>query len=199
MSKRNLLIAIEGIDGSGKTTLAQGLVKELNNRGFLAHYTMEPTRNRIGELIRTLTPDYRDPRIEALLYAADRLHHYLNEIKVKLEEGYIVVADRYVYSSIAYQGALGAPIDWIISLNRHVPKPHIAFYIDIPIEEALKRIQASRPNRSFYEKINILEKVRMIYLDLVAKGELIQLDGMKPPKILIQEALEIIENYLRNL
>lgn len=197
MSRRGLLIAVEGIDGAGKTTLARGIVKRIQDKGMLAHYTMEPTHNLIGELIRSLTIEYRDPRIEALLYAADRLHHYLNEIKVKLDEGYIVVVDRYIYSSIAYQGALGAPIDWIRLLNRYVPKPHLAFYIDIPIDVALKRIKTSRLKHSFYEEPGILERARRIYLDLVSQGELILLDGTKPPEIIIDKALGIIENYLR--
>ncbi len=191
-NKKGLLIAIEGIDGAGKTTLAKGIVEVLRKRGLKTEYTMEPTRELIGNLIRSLPEEYRDGRIEALLYAADRLHHYVKYIRPRLEAGIIVVVDRYVHSSIAYQGALGAPIEWIRTLNNQVKYPDIAFYIDVSVDLALNRISNSGRKKTFYEKRELLYRVRRIYLELVEKGELILLDGTKDIHSLINKAVSII-------
>ncbi len=195
-SKRGLLVAIEGIDGAGKTTLAKGIVYSLRTRGLQADYTMEPTRELIGNLIRSLPEEYRDGRIEALLYAADRLYHYQTYIKPRLENGIIVVVDRYIHSSIAYQGALGAPIDWIKTLNNQVKYPDIAFYVDVSVDVALSRISNSGRRKTFYERKELLNKVRKIYLDLVKIGELILLDGTMGADELVNKALNIILNRI---
>ena len=191
-STKGLLIAIEGIDGAGKTTLAKGIVSSLRKEGIPADYTMEPTRELIGNLIRSLPDEYRDGRIEALLYAADRIHHYEKYIKPRLEAGIIVVVDRYIHSSIAYQGALGAPIHWIKTLNSQVKYPDLAFYIDVTVDLALSRISNSGRRKTFYEKRELLEKVRNIYLSLVEQGELILLDGTLGVNSLISEAVKTI-------
>ncbi len=195
-NKKGLLIAIEGIDGAGKTTLAKGIVYSLRARGLQADYTMEPTRELIGNLIRSLPEEYRDGRIEALLYAADRLHHYQTYIKPRLDSGVIVIVDRYIHSSIAYQGALGAPIDWIKILNNQVKYPDIAFYVDVSVDIALSRISNSGRKKTFYEKKELLNKVREIYLDLVKSGELILLDGTMSADELVNRALNIILNRI---
>lgn len=192
LNKKGLLIAIEGIDGAGKTTLAKGIVFSLKARNLQADYTMEPTRELIGNLIRSLPEEYRDGRIEALLYAADRLYHYQTYIKPRLESGIIVVVDRYVHSSIAYQGALGAPIDWIKTLNSQVKYPDIAFYVDVSVDLALSRISNSGRKRTFYERRELLNKVREIYLNLVKSGELILLDGTMSADELVNKALNMI-------
>ncbi len=193
---KGLLVAIEGIDGSGKTTLAKNLVNRLQGKGYKVHYTFEPTHSIIGKLLRELPDNYRSPLIETLLYAADRVHHYLSEIKTKIDEGYIVIVDRYIHSSIAYQGALGAPLQWIIEVNRHVPKPDLAFYIDVPVEVAIQRLEASRKKKTFYEKKELLRKVRRIYLELVDKGELILLNGLEKPEEITRKAYNKILSFL---
>ncbi len=192
LNKKGLLVAIEGIDGAGKTTLAKGIVSSLRAHGLKADYTMEPTRELIGNLIRSLPNEYRDGRIEALLYAADRLYHYESYIKPRLENGVIVVVDRYIHSSIAYQGALGAPIEWIRTLNSQVKYPDIAFYVDISVDMALSRISNSGRKKTFYERKELLKKVREIYLGLVKDGELILLDGTISADKLVASALRII-------
>ncbi len=194
---KGLLVAIEGIDGSGKTTLAKNLVNKLQDKGYRVHYTFEPTRSIIGRLIRELPDEYRSPLIETLLYAADRVYHYLSEIKVKVNEGCIVIVDRYVYSSIAYQGALGAPLQWIREVNKYAPKPDLAFYIDVPVEVALQRLESTRKKKTFYEKRDLLERVRRIYLELVNAGELILLNGLEEPEEIARKACDRILSFLR--
>ncbi len=195
---KGILVAIEGIDGSGKTTLAKNLVNKLQDEGYRVHYTFEPTHSIIGRLIRELPDEYRSPLVETLLYAADRIHHYLSEIKVKVNEGYIVIVDRYVYSSIAYQGALGAPLQWIREVNRYAPKPDLAFYIDVPVEVAIQRLESTRKKKTFYEKRDLLERARRIYLELVNEGELVLLNGLEKPEEITRKAYDRILLFLRS-
>jgi len=108
------LIVFEGIDGSGKTTQAKILARRLNNQGLKASYSKEPTEGVIGRFIRQevlANGQITDPRAVVLLYAADRSTH-LNS--VVFSDDVINIFDRFYYSSVAYQGALGVPIDYIL-------------------------------------------------------------------------------------
>jgi len=119
--KRGLLICIEGLDKSGKTTQSRLLVESLRNKGFDAVYTTEPSNGEIGRFIRRYILQRRERvsiSVEALLFAADRIDHVEREIKPLLNDGKIVVSDRYVYSSLAYQGAAGLDVEWIKEINR---------------------------------------------------------------------------------
>ena len=172
---RGLLIAIEGIDGAGKTTQAKRLVNWLRRRGLKAMYTYEPTRSSVGRIIRTrIARGESDGELDALLFAADRLLHYRHVIEPALKDGYHVVSDRYVHSSIAYQGALTGDAGWVRELNRFVPKPDLAVYIDVAEEVGLSRLGRSR---TVYERLELLRDVRRIYLELCEKGELSRIDG----------------------
>lgn len=177
-----MLICIEGLDKSGKTTQARLLVENLRGMGFDAYYTSEPSDGEIGRFIEryVLRRDKRIPiPAEALLFAADRVDHVEREIKPLLSEGKIVVSDRYIYSSIAYQGAAGLDIGWIMEVNKMVPKPDLAIYLDVPVEVVMKRIQRRR-RRSIMESLEVQTKVREIYLRLVEEGHLILIDGNRP-------------------
>jgi dTMP kinase len=109
VSKRGVFICVEGLDGCGKTTQAKLLVKKLQ-KSYKAVYTAEPSRGKIGVFIRKRCL-YGEKRLssvaEALLFAADRVEHVENEILPAVGKGQLVVSDRYVYSSLAYQGAGG--------------------------------------------------------------------------------------------
>ncbi|OYT53221.1 MAG: dTMP kinase [Desulfurococcales archaeon ex4484_217_2] len=199
MLNKGCLIAIEGIDGSGKTTIAKKIVEWLNERNIKALYTSEPTRSPIGLLIKDkiISAEKRqDARIEALLFAADRLWHVINEILPSLSKNIIVVTDRYYFSSIAYQGALGAPISWIKELNKFAPKPDLSIYIDITPEEAIRRKSRQGDVKKLFENIRYLSKVREIYLDMVRNGELTLINGMEPLEKVIDEALALVKKLL---
>ena len=198
MRRKGTLIAIEGLDGSGKTTISKAIVKWLSNIGLDAMYTAEPSTSPIGELIRSkiILGEFRkDARIEALLFAADRLWHVLYEIKPLLEKGKIVVTDRYYFSSIAYQGALGIDLEWIKILNRFVVKPDLAIYIDVTPEEALAR-KKKEGLKILFENLEYLRRVRQIYLDMVNSGELYLVDGMKKLEGVLSDVKSIIGNLL---
>lgn len=197
MRRKGILIAIEGLDGSGKTTISKALVEWMRSRGFNAIYTAEPSTSPIGELIRSeiiSSRIRRDSRIEALLFAADRLWHVLYEIEPSLNEGRVVVTDRYYFSSIAYQGALNVDIEWIRVLNKFAIKPDVAIYIDVVPEEALKR-KKKGGLKILFENIEYLRKVRQIYLELVSYGELRLVNGMRDFKEVLREVKSIV-NYL---
>jgi len=199
MSKRGVFICIEGIDASGKTTHARRLVENLLRNGLDAVYTTEPTSGEIGRLIRThiLQSQKRVPSvIEALLFAVDRIEHVENMIKPALREGKIVVSDRYVYSSLAYQGAAGLDLKWVEEINKFAILPDLAVYIDIPAEVVFKRL---RRKMSIMENFQTQCKVREVYLKLVKDGRLMLIDGNRPAgeveKHILATVLHFIEKH----
>ncbi|MGP3667861.1 MAG: dTMP kinase [Candidatus Bathyarchaeota archaeon] len=193
---RGVLIAIEGIDGAGKTTQAYMLVERLRSIGLKAEYTMEPTYGRIGDILRLHVSRMRrrEPIYEALLYAADRFEHVKFFIKPKLRNGCIVVSDRYLYSNIAYQGAAGVDEEWIRKLNFFAPKPDLTIYIDIKPREGLKR---KKGEKSVFEKLEYEEKVRKIYLKIAKSEKFIIVDGVKDVKAVHEEIFRNVCKLLR--
>jgi len=187
----SMLIAVEGIDGAGKDTLAAGLARELSARGVRVVVTGEPSEGPIGRIIREmLGRGQMDQRIAALLFAADRLWHFENVIKPALANCHMVITVRYVESSVAYQGAAGVPIEWIEAINP-VPRPDMTILIDVPVEEALRRI-AGRARLDVFERREYLERVREIYLARARKIGAVVLDGTRPPSELVAEALNAL-------
>jgi dTMP kinase len=194
--RKGVFVCIEGIDGSGKTTHAHILVNALTRRGYKAVYTTEPSRGVYGKTIRkhVLQGDSRlAPIVEAVLFAADRLDHVENEVKPLLEAGKMVVCDRYVYSSIAYQGAAGLSTEWIRDINRHAVKPDFAVYIDAHPETVIKRI---RRRKSVMETLQTQRNVRELYLEMVRKRELERVDGDQPIKEVSRAIEDIVVEFL---
>jgi len=200
MGRRGILICIEGLDKSGKTTQSLLLVEALKREGFDAVYTSEPSSGEIGKFIKRYVLGQKEKRIpvaaEALLFAADRAEHVEREIKPLLEEGKIVISDRYVYSSIAYQGAAGLDIGWIEEINRMVPEPDLALYIDVPVEVVIRRFK-KRKDRTIMENPEVQRNVREIYLKLVKEGKLIMIDGNRSIKSVFSQIRRIVLNYLK--
>ncbi len=160
-----MFIVFEGIDASGKETQAKLLAKALKKKGHKVEIFDFPNyKNPIGKLIGKFLEKKVELDVEtrALLYAADRKFE-LKGIKRALDEGKIVIADRYCYSNIAYQGSLGANISWLASLDSRLVFPDIVFYIDIPPKEALRR--KTKKDR-YASKKEFLEKVRETYIDM---------------------------------
>lgn len=197
--KRGFLICIEGLDKSGKTTQSRLLVENLRDMGFDALYTSEPSDGEIGRFIERyiLRRNRRIPiPAEALLFAADRVDHVEREIKPLLDEGKIVISDRYIYSSLAYQGAAGLDLQWIMEINKMVPRPDLAIYLDVPVEVVMKRIQMGR-RRTVMENLEVQTRVREIYLKLVEDGFLILIDGNRPIMEVAQDIQRIVLERLK--
>lgn len=169
--KKNLFIAIEGIDGSGKSTQAKNIAKRLEAEGHKVYLTFEPTDMRIGKMIRSILggKEKADEKVIAALFVADRLDHLLHEtngIIKKLEEGYTVITDRYYFSSYAYHGA-HVDMDWVIASNNMAAqtlKPDVNIFVDVSPEVAMKRINANRESIEIYETLDNLKAVQAQYL-----------------------------------
>jgi len=197
-TKIGVFICVEGIDGSGKTTQSRLLVKNLRKKGFDTVYTAEPSQGVVGKFIKKtiLHGEKRNSVIiEALLFAADRVDHLEREVKPALEKGIIVICDRYLYSSLAYQGAAGLDLNWIQEINKWAIQPHLSIFIDVPPEVVIKRLNRKK---SVMETIENQRKVRKVYLRLVEEKKLVLVDGNKPINEVAKEILNIVLEHLRS-
>lgn len=200
MSK-GLFITFEGGEGCGKTTVIKALEQELNKEGLDILITREPGGSVIAEQIRNIILDKKntlmDPKTEALLYAASRRQHLVEIVIPALKRGTIVLSDRYLDSSLAYQGyARGIGIDDVLSINRFAiadTMPDLTFFLDLKPEEGLKRIALHRSNevnRLDLEKLSFHQKVYEAYKLLLEKY---------PDRILRIDASQIIEEEVKQI
>lgn len=196
MKSKGAFICFEGLDGCGKTTQARILVAKLRKSHY-AVYTSEPSYGKIGAFIRN-SYLYGAKRvssaIEALLFAADRLDHLKSEIVPALKEGRLVISDRYLYSSLAYQGAAGLDLSWIEKINEHALRPDFAVFIDVDPKIVMQRLKRKK---SVMEDLETQQKVREIYLEFVEKGRLVRIDGNKPKNAVTTELLVALLGFLR--
>jgi dTMP kinase len=198
VSKKGAFICIEGLDGCGKTTQAKLLVAKLR-KSHNAVYTAEPSRGKIGVFIREncLYGEKRvSSEVEALLFAADRVDHIENEIRPALNDGKLVVSDRYVYSSLAYQGATGLSIDWIEAINANALRPDLAIFLDVAPKTVMQRL---KEKKSVMETLETQQKVREFYLKFVEKGALVRVDGNQAKEGVTEALLAVVLNFLASL
>jgi len=198
MPNRGVFICIEGIDASGKTTQARRLVRSLRLRGLEAVYTTEPSTGEVGRLISryVLNRKKRVPvAVEALLFAADRADHVEKKIKPALQKGKIVVCDRYVYSTLAYQGAADLDLKWIEQINRFALVPDLALFLDAPPEVVVERMRP-KPKRSVMETLQNQRRVRDVYLRMVKEGRLMRIDGNKSVYDVAADILKVVVDFL---
>jgi dTMP kinase len=197
LKRRGFFICVEGLDGCGKTTQAKILVRKLRRMGYNTVYTAEPSHGKIGRFIKRYCL-HRGKRIssivEALLFAADRYEHVENEIIPALKDGKVVVSDRYMYSSLAYQGAAGLSLDWIRRVNEHAVTPNLAIFIDVEPDTVIHRL---KPKKSVMENLETQLKVREVYMKFVENGELVKVDGNKSKGEVAEEILSIVLNSLK--
>jgi dTMP kinase len=196
MKKNGVFICVEGLDASGKTTQSKLLVRNLQRQGFDAVYTTEPSYGRIGRLIRKhvlIGKSRLSAVLEALLFAADRVDHLEKEVTPVLQADKIVVTDRYLYSSLAYQGAAGLDLKWIEEVNRWATKPDMTIYIDVSPEIVLQRLKRKK---SVMETLRNQRRVREIYLKLVKDYGLSVVDGNKSKRVVAQEIMDVVTNFL---
>lgn len=172
--KNNLFVVFEGLDGSGKSTQAQLLSQKLAQQNIPVYSTFEPTKDRIGSIIRDAFVGKIDLDVSVIagLFVADRLQHITEPemgLLAQLAVGSHVVCDRYYLSSFAYQGA-HLSLDWVMKANdlaRNLLKPDITFYIDISPELAMHRINSNRESIELYETMENLEKVAATYIEAI--------------------------------
>jgi dTMP kinase len=186
MRPRGFLIALEGVDGSGKSTQARLLAAALEQRGLKVILTQEPTSGPLGQQLRQYfqgAARYLTPKEELNLFMADRRDHVEQVIKPALEAGKLVITDRYYYSSVAYQGALGLDPARILAQNEVLAlRPDLVFILALPVSQALARLAAGRSGPpQVSEGAAYLEQVAAIYAGL--KGpQIYQVDASGPPE-----------------
>lgn len=205
MKSKGLFITLEGGEGSGKTTMLQLLSSMLLEQGVPSMTTREPGGIVIAEKIREviLAPEHTamDGRTEALLYAAARRQHLTEKVEPALEEGIIVLCDRFIDSSLAYQGhARGLGIEEVLAINSFATNgrfPDLTFYMDIEPEEGLARIasgEGREVNRLDMESLEFHHKVREGYR-IAAKmypQRIITIDASRT----LEEVSEEMKSYL---
>ncbi|MEM4257238.1 MAG: dTMP kinase [Candidatus Diapherotrites archaeon] len=167
---KGVWIVIEGIDGSGKGTLAHEIKEWALKNGIPQKkivLTAEPTKSNYGKKIRKILANQTKTNTNELyeLYIKDRKEHLKNKIIPSLEKGKLIICDRFKYSTLVYQSLQGIDFEKIIAIHKDMPLPNIVFILDLPVEIALSRIK-KRTKKEFFETKNFLEKAREKFLEL---------------------------------
>ena len=204
MSK-GFLVSLEGPEGAGKTSVLQAIIPILEDRGIEVLSTREPGGVLIGEKIREviLDPSHTemDPKTELLLYIASRRQHLVEKVLPALAAGKLVIMDRFIDSSVAYQGfGRGLDIDAINWLNEFATdglKPDLTLYFDIEVEEGLARIAANSDreiNRLDMEGLDLHRKVRQGYLSLLERegNRIEKIDASLPLDQVIENTQQLL-------
>lgn len=196
--KQGFLIALEGIDGAGTTTQIAPLERLLRRRGWDVRTTAEPSDHNIGRLVRAALSGKEDLAEEslALLFAADRIEHLRGEIAPAIAAGGVVVSDRYVLSSMAYQSS-SLPAAWVADLNKHASAAALTLFFRVSPETAAQRRQQRATQREHFDDLNRQRRIAALYEEVVLHpwaGELHVIDaeqGVDDVTRQIEQALEL--------
>lgn len=211
--ERGIFIVFEGIDGAGTTTQARRLDERIGSEApeLGVTVTAEPSNGPVGTLIRQVLRGRVtglaatgaalpfDRRALALLFAADRLDHVACEVEPLVAAGRIVISDRYVGSSLAYQG-LDAPLEWVAAINRFAPAPDLLVFLDVPVGVAWERIRRTRAGTELFEVPETLARVAAGYPKAMPKcrsGRTVTVDGTLPPDVVAAQVWEHVRPLLR--
>ena len=206
----SIFITFEGGEGSGKSSALRLINERLIQSGAQTVLTREPGGTPISEEIRNIILDRKntdmDPRTEALLYAASRRQHLAQKIWPALKEGKIVLCDRYLDSSLAYQGgARGIALNDVLDINMFATEgtfPDLTLLFDIEPEKGLARIAANQNrevNRLDLEKLDFHHRVRQAFLDLAKKyaDRYVIIDASQPLNKVVDDAYAAIQERLK--
>lgn len=183
-----MLLAFEGIDGSGKSTQARLFVDWAKNLGLDVVSSREPTDGPWGKKIRQARFTARlSAEDELNAFIADRQEHVAQLIQPALARGALVVVDRYYYSTVAYQGARGLDPQELLRRNRaFAPVPDLVVLVDMEPQAALERVASRGEGTDLFETLAALTKVREIFLSLV-DSHVALIDGARPPEVVFKE------------
>lgn len=207
---KGLFITFEGCEGSGKTSVITKLTEYLESKGYKVYKTREPGGSKIAEDIRNVILDVNNTNMdkitEALLYAASRRQHLVEKVIPYLNDGYIVICDRYLDSSLAYQGhARGIGIDKVYDINISATEgllPDLTVYMDVEPKIGLNRIHNNNreQNRLDLEKINFHEKVYEGY-DIIRnkfKDRIKSIDASKNQEEVLKDTIKLVEDFIES-
>lgn len=187
--QNGFLVAIEGIDGAGKTTIAALLAQYCGERGILCLLSKEPTGLSYGQQMRESAKSGRLSAEEELdFFLKDRIEHHKRAVGPALEHGGIVILDRYYWSTAAYQGARGLSPGDICDMNEAVvPKPDLVLLLDVAPEVGLGRIRSRGDTPNDFEKLDALKICRKIFLDLH--------DSKRSPSVKVEATKSLRESH----
>ncbi len=213
-------IVVEGIDGSGSTTVTERLTVHLASKNVPVHRTCEPSGGPIGALIRqvlahrVVVPSPQGPKSPdwttmALLFASDRMDHLQTEVLPRLRDGVVVISDRYDLSSLAYQTAtapVGDPeqgrrvVGWIRELNRHARRPDLTLVLDVRSEVAAERRKSRGGTRELYEDGDLQTRLARAYAaaeELVPGDRIVHIDANAAAADVVKASIAAVEGFLR--
>lgn len=207
---KGLFITFEGNDGSGKSSAIQAVYDELVKQGYDVILTREPGGSKIAEKIRTIILDTdnlgMDSKTEALLYAASRREHLVKKIIPALESGKIVLSDRYIDSSLVYQGiARGIGVEEVYNLNQFAIDnylPDLTIMLAVHPEIGMERIKNNRHelDRLELEKLDFHNKVYSGYIE-VAKtypNRIVMIDGEKTKEEVLEQTKKVVMEFIKS-
>ena len=206
---KGVFITIEGVEGCGKTTQLRYLSRHLAERGHPVETTREPGGTPIAEAVRVLLLDpahtAMTPTTELLLYEAARAQHVSERIRPALEGGRVVLCDRFVDSTTAYQGG-GRGMAWETLNELHAIAtqglwPHLTILLDVSVEEGLQRVQGGRPrDRIEEESLAFHERVRQAFLRIASQEpERVRVvEGHLPVESVRERVTALVEEFLRS-
>ena len=188
-----MLINLEGIDGCGKSTQSQLLMDEFEKNDEKTILLKEPTNGKYGRKLWEMLSGKIEATTEEILelFVMDRKEHVDQKINPALNEGKIVLMDRYYYSTMAYQAAAGIDVKRIRKDNKFAPKPDIVLIFDLPADLAMKRVRGHSV-ADVFEKEEHLEKVRKAYLNLEDDPLVRIIDATRTPEEIFDEVWKLV-------
>lgn len=197
-----LLVAVEGIDGTGKTTVSATLAQWCGERGLICDFSKEPTSLRYGRQLRESAKTGRLSVQEELeLFLKDRVDHVKRGIRPALQANAIVILDRYYWSTAAYQGARGIDFNQIIRDNEaRAPVPDLILLLDIDSSSGIKRIHRRGDTPNDFEESESLNRARAIFRTLHERQDRpsILIDAARDPSVVCQDALRAFQQAAVN-
>ena len=188
-----MLVNLEGIDGCGKSTQSKLLQEKLEEEGEKVIILKEPTKKPHGQKLWDMLRGKRKATNEEILelFVLDRVQHVEEKIQPALDDGTVVLMDRYYYSSMAYQVAGGIDVNVIRERHSFAPKPDIVLIFDLPVTVALERVRGHRVADEF-EKEEHLEKVREAYLNLDSDPLVKIVDSVRTPEDIFKDVWKLV-------
>ena len=188
-----VLINLEGIDGCGKSTQSQFLMDKFESDNEKIVLLKEPTNGKYGQKLWEMLSGKIEATTEEILelFVLDRREHVNQKIQPALDEGKIVLMDRYYYSTMAYQAAAGIDVNRIRKDNEFAPKPDIVLIFDLPADLAMKRVR-SHSVADVFEKEEYLERVRKAYLNLEGDSLVRIIDATRTPEKIFDEVWKLV-------
>lgn len=197
------LITFCGLDGCGKSTMMRRLIEDLakENRLFMTKQPTDAVRN--SEIFRTYmdSPDHNafDYRSLSLLAASDRLQHVNKVIVPAMQKGQLVLSDRYFYSCLANLRARGYETDaWIYEIAESIVKPDLAFFFDLPVEEAVARVRRRPEEKDRYIDMDLQYKLRKEYVDICLANEGVLISTLESEDKCYATVKSAVERMMKN-